>query len=43
MLKALWLSILGWFRTKAEEGTDLRYAGKEQFSRNQANSFLKRT
>lgn len=37
MLKALWLSILGWFRTKAEEGTDLRYAGKEQFSRNQAS------
>ena len=37
MLKALWLSILGWFRTKAEEGTDLRYVGKEQFSRNQAS------
>lgn len=36
MLKALWLTILGWFRTKAEEGTDLRYAGKEQFARNEA-------
>ena len=36
MLKALWLSILGWFRTKAEENVDLRYAGKEQFARNEA-------
>ena len=36
MLKALWLTILGWFRTKVEEGTDLRYAGKEQFARNEA-------
>jgi len=37
MLKALWLSILGWFRTKAEENVDLRYAGKEQFARNEAS------
>ena len=36
MLKSLWLSILGWFRTKAEANTDLRYAGKEQFARNEA-------
>lgn len=37
MLKALWLSILGFFRQKAEENTDLRYAGKEQFARNAAS------
>ena len=37
MLKSLWLSILGWFRTKAEANTDLRYAGKEQFARNEAS------
>ena len=37
LLKALWLSILGWFRTKAEENVDLRYAGKEQFARNEAS------
>jgi hypothetical protein len=37
MLKALWLSILGWFRTKAEANTDLRYAGKEQFARNEVS------
>ena len=37
MLKSLWLSILGWFRTKAEENVDLRYAGKEQFARNEAS------
>jgi hypothetical protein len=35
MLKSLWLTILGWFRTKADENTDLRYAGKEQFARNE--------
>lgn len=33
MLKSLWLTILGWFRTQAEEKTDLRYAGKEQQAR----------
>lgn len=29
MLKGLWLTILGWFGKKADQATDLRYAGRE--------------
>ena len=31
ILKALWLTILGWFTSKAEAKVDLRHAGKAHF------------